>query len=93
MRDEHPNEQLKIELLRQWKLEAEFRNNEQRLHAPVCMRTRIKTRQSISVLNCFLKMYCVQYYLFRLQLKALLQNLVYLHLDEHFQVHRLLIKY
>ena len=26
MRDKHPNEQLKIELLSQWKLEAESRN-------------------------------------------------------------------
>ena len=34
-----------------------------------------------------------QYYLFWLQLKALLVNLIYLHLDEHFQVNRLLIKY
>ena len=36
---------------------------------------------------------CVQYYLFGLQLKAIFSNLVYLHLDEHFQVNRLLIKY
>ena len=29
MRDEHPNEQLKIELLSQWKLEAESRKYSQ----------------------------------------------------------------
>ena len=35
----------------------------------------------------------VQYYLFWLQLKAVFLNLVYLHLDEHFRAHRLIIKY
>ena len=36
---------------------------------------------------------CCILYLFVLQLKAVFLNFVYFHLDEHFQVNRLLIKY
>ena len=43
--------------------------------------------------SSFSSLYHVEYHLLLLQLKAVVLNLVYFHLDEHFQVNQLLNKY